>query len=115
MNVETTANRLVELCREGNFRFAVEELYSEDIVSVEPQGDPREVQGMEAIRGKLQWFDTTFDITEIAVDGPWINEPCFLVRFTIQCTLKSNGDPCPMDEYALYTCQDGKIVHERFF
>lgn len=115
MTVEAVANRLVELCREGKFSAAVQELYGEDIVSVEPQGEPREVQGLEAIQGKLDWFDTTFEIKEVAVDGPWINEPCFLVRFTIQCTLKSNGDPCPMDEYALYTCRDGKIVHERFF
>ena len=39
MNTEEVANKLVELCRKGDFRGAMESLYGKDIVSVEAQRD----------------------------------------------------------------------------
>jgi hypothetical protein len=35
MNTEEVATRLVELCRNGEWRKALDELYAKDIVSVE--------------------------------------------------------------------------------
>jgi hypothetical protein len=40
MNVEAIATRLVKLCREGKFEEAQRELYTDDAVSIEPEGLP---------------------------------------------------------------------------
>lgn len=114
-SVKEIGERLVELCREGKNRQAVDELYSEDIVSVEPEGSPREYKGLAEIGGKHDWFDKTFETRGIKVDGPWVNEPCFVVKFDMDCVNRADGSPTPMTEYAVYTCEEGKIVHERFF
>jgi hypothetical protein len=53
MSTSEVANRLVNLCREGKFDAAAEELYDTNIVSIEADGPNREVQGMDAIRGKM--------------------------------------------------------------
>ena len=40
MTTSDVARKLVEFCRQGQFENAIEELYSADIVSVEPDGAP---------------------------------------------------------------------------
>lgn len=115
MSTIEIAEGLVAMCREGQFDAASEKFYDENIVSVEPDGDAREVQGMEAIRGKIAWFNETFEVHSAKVDGPWINEPCFLVRFEIDFTTRATGERGTMSEFGLYTVANGKIVHERFF
>lgn len=50
--------RLVELCREGKFMEAINELYSPHIVSVEAASGPNmpaRMEGIEAIKGKAAW------------------------------------------------------------
>ena len=49
------AEELVAFCKNGNFMGAIESLYSPDIVSFESMGSetmPREMRGIDAIRGK---------------------------------------------------------------
>ena len=53
MTTQEVADRLVELCRQGEFVQAVQELYSDDIVSIEPEGSPMgTVRGIPAIMQK---------------------------------------------------------------
>ena len=40
MTTQQVANRLVDLCRKGQIVQAIEELYDNDIVSVEPEYAP---------------------------------------------------------------------------
>jgi len=52
--------KLVELCRSGDFRGALDACYGEDIVSVEAvdmSGQGRETQGLEAARESLSEAD----------------------------------------------------------
>ena len=59
MTTQQVANRLVELCRTGNFEGAVNELYHNDIESDEPAGagpGPQHVKGLEAERAKQRRF-----------------------------------------------------------
>jgi ketosteroid isomerase-like protein len=115
MTTQEIAERLVSLCQEGAFAQAAEELYSPDIVSVENDGDPREVQGMEAIKAKMEWWMSTYEVLDTEVDGPWVNDPQFIVEFEITVKDKNTGEVTEMEELAVYTVADGKIVHERFF
>ncbi|MEO7361787.1 MAG: nuclear transport factor 2 family protein, partial [Gemmatimonadaceae bacterium] len=59
-NTAAIANELVALCREGRNGEAVEKFYGSNIVSVEsaggPDGSPAETHGMDAVRGKGQWW-----------------------------------------------------------
>ena len=52
MTTQEIANRLVELCRAGQFETAQKELFATDIVSIEPFASPafeKETHGLNAI------------------------------------------------------------------
>lgn len=115
MTTREVGETLVALCREGKFREAVERLYGPEIVSIEPEGEPREYHGLDAIAGKMDWWDQNFDIVRCDVEGPWVNEPFFAVTFAMEVTTKSDGQSQVMREIAIYEVQEGKIVTERFF
>jgi SnoaL-like domain len=113
--------KLVAMCREGKNMEAVEQLYSPQIVSIEAMSDgkmPARTEGIEAIRGKAKWWFDNHTIHSAKADGPWPHGERFIVRFTYDITPKAGpmaGKRMTMDESALYTVKDGKIVHEEFF
>ncbi len=113
--------RLVELCREGKFKEAMETLYSDNIVSIEagapPNMSPR-VDGIAAVRGKGEWWEANHEIHSVDIAGPWPHGDRFIVRMTMDVTAKGGpmaGKRFPMDEAGLYTVKDGKITMEEFF
>jgi ketosteroid isomerase-like protein len=113
--------KLVELCREGKFKEAVGSLYSAHIVSVEAGAGPSmpaRMEGIEAIKGKGEWWEANHEIHSTKVEGPFPNGDRFIVRFTMDVTAKAGpmaGQRFTMDEGALYTVKDGKITEEEFF
>jgi ketosteroid isomerase-like protein len=112
------AQELVSLCRAGRNLDAVERFYSPDIVSVESSGSedmPAETRGIDAIRGKHQWWDENFDVHESRVNGPFIGDDQFAVEYEFETTFKPTGQRSRMKEMALYTVKNGKIVHEHFY
>lgn len=118
MSISEIANCLVDLCRQGKYMEAIEKYYSDNIVSVEsssPPGLPAEMKGIEAVRGKTQWFIDNHEVHSQVVNGPYIGEKQFAAEFKMDMTLKSSGKRMQMDEMALYTVEGGKIVHEHFF
>jgi ketosteroid isomerase-like protein len=114
----TVAQELVALCREGRFLDAVNKLYSPRIVSIESSGSPEmpaEMNGIEAIRGKHQWWEENQDVHSMEVNGPYLGDTQFAVQFTFDATFKLTGQRNTMTEMALYTVKDGKVVREQFF
>lgn len=112
------AEELVSHCRAGNFIEAINTLYSPDIVSVESIGSeqvPREMSGIDAVRGKTEWWADNHEVHSSVVDGPFVGEDKFAVYYNLDVTFKPTGKRNPMEEMALYTVRDGKIVHEQFF
>ena len=115
------ANRLVALCREGKNLDAVNSLYDPDIISIEVHGDehmPARMEGIDAIRGKNQWWLDNHTIHRGVADGPWPHGDRFIVRFEYEVTSKAGpfaGKRMTFAEAALYTVRDGKIVQEEFF
>jgi ketosteroid isomerase-like protein len=114
-------NELVGICRTGRLGDAIDKLYSDEIVSIEAGENPAmpaRVEGLSAVRGKNEWWDKNHEVHSANVEGPWPNGDRFIVRFSFDVTAKTGpmaGQRMVMDETALYTVADGKIVQEEFF
>ena len=118
MTTYDIGKKLVDLCNEGKFDAAVDALYASDIVSVEAGGPPdmpREMKGIEAVRGKGKWWADNHEIHSAKVEGPWPHDDRFIVRFQFDVTNKPTKNRIKMDEMGLYTVKNGKIVREEFF
>ncbi len=118
MNTIDIANKLVELCRQGKNMEALATLYSNDAVSVEAMAMPgmnQEAQGLPAINAKGEWWVANHEVHSAAVTGPWPHGDRFIVGFQYDVTNKPSGNRMQMDEAALFTVKDGKIVREEFF
>lgn len=116
MNTQEVANQLVALCREGKNLEAVENLYSDNIVSIEPAGAPVErTEGIEAVKAKTQNFYAMVE----EIHGGTVSEPLvagnhFSVNMEMDITFKGTGRT-EMNEICVYKVNDGKIVEEQFF
>ncbi|MCU1293753.1 MAG: HAD-superfamily hydrolase, subfamily variant 3 [Bryobacterales bacterium] len=118
MSVAEVANDLARLCREGKNLEAIDRYYSADIVSQESAsvpGMPAEMKGIEAIRGKNQWWLENHEVHNAEANGPYVGNDQFALEFKYDVTQKGSGQRFQMNEMALYTVKDGKIVHEHFF
>lgn len=117
-SIATVAEELVSLCREGRNLDAINSLYSPDIVSVESMGNeamPREQKGIDAIMGKNKWWIDAMEVHSAKIDGPFVGDDKFAVYYKYDTTEKRTGKRNTMEEMALYTVKDGKVVHEHFF
>ena len=113
--------KLVDLCRQGKAKEAMETLYDPKIVSIEPQGGPTmpaRMDGMAAVKGKAEWWEKNHEVHKAGVEGPWPHGDRFVVRFKYEVTPKTGkmaGKRVTIDEAALYTVKSDKIVQEEFF
>jgi ketosteroid isomerase-like protein len=112
------AKKYVELCKNQQNHIALEILFSNEAVSVEAiamPGTSAEVRGLKAIMEKgKNWMDN-HEVHSAATEGPWPNGDRFIVRFTYDITNKPSGRRMQMEESALFTVENGKIVREEFF
>jgi hypothetical protein len=109
---------LVTLCRQGKFLEAIKKYYGNDIVSVESMSTPNmpaEVKGIEAVTQKNKSWVENHQVHSAEVNGPYVGEHRFAVEFKFEVTPKGSDKRHVMQEVALYTVQNGKIVHEHFF
>ncbi|MCU7550908.1 nuclear transport factor 2 family protein [Chitinophagaceae bacterium LB-8] len=123
MTTETTlttqqvADHLVELCREGKFGIAQDELYAEHAESIEPEHAEglQSVKGIDAIRKKGQQFQEMVEEThDVSITNPIVAGNYISLGLTLEATFKGRGRS-KMEELAVYEVKDGKIVKEQFF
>ena len=117
MNTEEVATKLVELCRKGDFRGAMESLYAKDIVSVEAhemENMPAEMRGIDQVRGKTDWWEKNMEVHGAKIGGPFVARDKFVVQFDIDATDKSSKERMQMCEVGVYTVKDGKVSREEF-
>ncbi len=113
--------KLVELCKAGKTKEAIDTLYSPDIVSTEaqgPPGKPLKMEGIAAVKGKNEWWYANHEIHGGEVVGPWPHGDQFIVCFKYDITPKTGpmaGKRMTIDEAALYTVKNDKVVEEKFF
>ena len=71
---------------------------------------------IDAIIAKNQWWGENNEVHSAEVDGPFVgNDDKFAVYYNYDVTFKPSGKRNNMEEMALYTVKDGKIVREQFF
>ncbi|MEM1165044.1 MAG: SnoaL-like domain-containing protein [Planctomycetota bacterium] len=118
---KAVADRIVELCKQGQHRTAVEECYADNIVSVEATSTPdapmpREMTGKEMVLGKTDWWYDNHEMHGGTVDGPFMHgDDRFALIFDFDVTFKPTSQRMQMREVGLYTVADGKISREEFY
>lgn len=118
MTTMDIAKEIAALCRQGKNQEAIDRFYSSNIESVEACAMPGMEQtqkGIQAIKGKNQWWVENHEIHGASVDGPYPNGDRFILRFKYDVTPKQTGKRMTLDETGLYTVQGGKIAKEEFF
>jgi ketosteroid isomerase-like protein len=118
MTTAEVANRLVELCRKGEFENAQKDLFADDAVSIEPHGTPdfaQETKGLDAIieKGK-KWSEMVEEMHGGEVSEPLLADNSFALTMNMDMTMKG-GKRMNMKELCIYHVKDGKIVSEQFF
>jgi ketosteroid isomerase-like protein len=115
MSTQDVAKQFADALKAGEYLKA-EEFWSDDVVSIEAQpGEMQEVRGKEAVHRKGEWWVANHEVHKFETHGPYVNGDQFALRFAIDVTQKQSGQRVAMDEVALYTVRDGKVVEERFF
>ncbi len=120
MNVMEIGQKLVAAVaagREAEDAF-VSEFYDADIVSIEGQSGeemPQRMEGLEAVRGKHNWWNDNNDIHSTTATGPYCGhrEDQFVIRHNMDIT-PTGGERMQMEEVGIYTLANGKIVMEEF-
>ncbi|MDX2133330.1 MAG: nuclear transport factor 2 family protein [Saprospiraceae bacterium] len=116
MTTKQVADRFYQLAQQGQWDDIQNELFSQDAVSIEPEGTPwGTVKGLDAIREKGRQFAAMFE----EMHSGWCTEPqvggnYFSVAMGMDVTMKDQGR-VNMDEVCVYQVKDGKIVSEQFF
>jgi hypothetical protein len=117
MTTKEIAERLVELCRKGQFEAAQRELFSADAVNIEPYSTPdfpEETKGLDAILDKGRKFTALIEqVHAIEVSDPLVSTNAFACTMRLELTLKGQGRRSLL-ELCVYDVKNGKIVSERF-
>jgi hypothetical protein len=116
MGTKEIAADVVALARAGDLDGIGAKYWSDDIVSIEAMDGPMaRLEGREAVHGKGVWWSGAHEVHGVETFGPFVNGDQFAVRWVMDVTQKDSGSRITMDELALYTVEDDKIVEERFF
>ncbi|MEM0982420.1 MAG: SnoaL-like domain-containing protein [Planctomycetota bacterium] len=129
MDLITVGNRLVELCKHGQHKQAIEELYA-DVVDVHEAMDPARMpelpegmypNGKQTKDQLLKGSDAFFAMNEIHggnTEGPFPHgDNQFICYMSLDCTPKAGpmaGQRMDMKEACVYTVEDGKITGSKF-
>ena len=116
MTTQQIANRLVDLCRQGDFETVYRELYAPHCVSIEPKGSPMEVcEGLEAMAAKGKaWNESMQEFHGSSVGDPIVAGDHFSLTMIMEATFKEGGRQ-KMEEICVYEVNNGKVVKEQFF
>jgi SnoaL-like domain len=117
MSTEEVAKKVVELVRKQAWHEAIDTLYDKNIVSVEAYGmggESPEKRGMEAVRGKTDWWVNNMEIHNFKASDPFVAHDRFVVQYDVDCTEKESKKRMQMSEVGVYTVNNGKIVREEF-
>ncbi|WP_203294802.1 nuclear transport factor 2 family protein [Luteirhabdus pelagi] len=115
MTTQEIANNLVEWCNSGQEARCYQELYSPNIVSIEPGGENPVANGMDELAKKGEWWEENFEVHSTKTSSPIVADNWFSVRHEMDTTHKPSGQRSQMAEIGIYQVKDGKIVKEQFF
>ena len=112
------ADRLAQLCRQGEFEAAQKELFAEDAVSIEQHESPqfaKETKGLAAIIDKgHKWASAVEQVHECTASTPLVAGNAIAMTLAMDVTMKGRGRQ-KLEEVCVYEVKDGKIASEQFF
>ena len=117
MTTKEVADKLIEMCRDGKVEEAKQELFAEDIISIEPiEGIlPKETKGIKAIEKKAELFISMVEqFHGSTITDPVIAGDYFSVGWDTDIQMKGEHRKTN-SEICVYKVKDGKIVSEQFF
>ena len=117
-SVKEIGEALVDHCKKGENAAAIAAYYADDVVSVEAAafpGVPKETRGKDAVLAKNRAWVETNHVHDSGVAGPFPHDDRFAVIFKYDVTNKQSNQRRKMEEVAVFTVRDGKIVREEFF
>jgi ketosteroid isomerase-like protein len=116
MSTQSVADRLVQLCREGKNMDAIEELYSDDVVSTEAADTPDQVtKGKAAVAKKSSdWLASVQEFHGGGASDPIVAGNYFSCRMDFDVTFRERGR-MQMEEICVFQVSGDKIVSEQFF
>jgi hypothetical protein len=118
MSTSKVAARLVELCKAFKNFDAMQELYADNIVSVEATAKPDgsfETAGKTAVIQKSAAWAAANEIHGATTEGPYLAKDQFAVVFDFDVTNKASGQRESLREIGVYTVEGDFIVREEFF
>ena len=116
MTTQEIADRLSVLFKENKWVEAQQELFSDDVESIEPPGAAMQTaKGKDALKKKADDFNNMIE----EVHGGYSGEPIvagnhIAIAMGMDATMKEKGR-MKLDEICVYEVKDGKIVKEQFF
>ena len=116
MTTQEVANRLVEICRTGQFDNAYTELFAENATAIEPPQAPMpQVTGLQNLLEKGKQFSSMVETVHSSyVSDPIVAGNHFSITMGMDYTNKE-GQRINMEEVCVYEVKDGKVVKEQFF
>ncbi|NJM49733.1 MAG: nuclear transport factor 2 family protein [Sphingomonadales bacterium] len=115
-NTQDIAKDFVQMCQQGQFDEAGVKYWADNVVSLEPmEGEMARAEGLDALKAKGEWWFSSHDVHSFSASEPMVNGDQFMVQFDMDITKKESGERMQMQEQALYTVENGKIIEERFF
>jgi hypothetical protein len=118
MTTNEIADRLVELCRKGDFEAAQKELFADNVISIEPYASPdfeKETKGLHAVIEKGRKFDLMVDkMHGLTVSEPVVATNSIAFALIMDITMKEK-ERATWTELCVYTVKDDKINSEQFF
>ncbi len=107
-NTGEVAGRLIELCGNNEFLQAEQELYDENVIHIEIDG--QEFKGFnEVLLKEKQFLENLINKPSVKISEPIISGDYFSVRMQMEVDHKQNGHRS-MDELIVYRVVSGKIV-----
>ncbi len=116
MTTQEVANKLVAYLRQGQIFEAQADLYADNIVSIETEGNmaPPRVEGKEAVTEKGKAFANMIEENHGgSCSDPVVAGRFFSIAMTMDVSFKGAGRRV-MDEICVYEVKDSKIVREEF-
>jgi len=117
MTTQEVANKLVNYMRSGQMLEAQTELYADEIVCIEPEGNmaPHITKGKAAVAEKGRQFAAMIEERHASsCSDPVVGGRRFSISMSLDATMKGMGRQ-QLDEICVYEVKDGKIVFEQFF
>jgi len=119
MSAQDVGTKLVAFCKAGQNIESIKTLYADSVESIEafaPPGGSRVTRGKDAVlTNNVKWLDA-HEVHSAVTEGPYPHgDDKFAVRFNYDVSNKASGQRMKLDEVAVYTLKDDKVVKEEFF